>query len=293
MKKFIVLVSAALLSMGIASAQDMEKATNLAKEANEALVNGDYNAAISSFKAAMEEAAQCAEEGAADLLANCKKGYTMAHNALANALAKDGKLAEAIEQYKTVAKVAIENEEAEIAEKAQEKVLQLHQAIANAKMKAAGAEKEAAAKAEAYKEALSHLDALLENNSEDGKVMLQKGQVLNALGQKDAAIAAFEKAKELGQADSANKQLSTIYLKDANALNKAQKYKEAVAMALKSIECAPSANAYKIAGIASQKAGDIPAAVENLSKYLEVSPNAADAAQIKAAVEALKAQLKK
>lgn len=293
MKKFIVLVSAALLSMGIASAQDFEKATNTAKEANEALGNKDFKAAIEGFKSALAEAKECTEEEAAALIENCKKGVVMAQNAYANSLISENKLEEAIAELATTAKVAVENEEEEIAQKAEEKIDQLHQAIANAKMKAASAAADAAGKAAAYKEALEHLDVLLQKDETQGKVVLQKGQILSALGQKEAAIEAFEKAAALGQEAAANKQLSTIYLKDANALNKAQKYKEAVAAAVKSAEYAPSANAYKIAGIASQKAGDIKSAVENLEKYLGISPNAADAAQIKAAVDALKAQLKK
>lgn len=293
MKKFIVLVSAALLSMGIASAQDFEKATNTAKEANEALGNKDFKAAIEGFKSALAEAKECTEEEAAALIENCKKGVVMAQNAYANSLISENKLEEAIAELATTAKVAVENEEEEVAQKAEEKIDQLHQAIANAKMKAASAAADAAGKAAAYKEALEHLDVLLQKDETQGKVVLQKGQILSALGQKEAAIEAFEKAATLGQEAAANKQLSTIYLKDANALNKAQKYKEAVAAAVKSAEYAPSANAYKIAGIASQKAGDIKTAVENLEKYLSISPNAADAAQIKAAVDALKAQLKK
>lgn len=293
MKKLIVLVSAVIASATIAFAQDLEKASNLAKEANESLVNGDFKPAIDSFKAAWDEAAASTEEVAAELVATCKKGYTMANNALANAYAKEGKLEEAIEQYVATAKIAVETGEEEIAQKAEEKVDQLHQAIAGAKMKAASAAKDAAAKAEEYKAALEHLEAVLAKNPEMGKLVLQKGQVLNALGKKEAAIEAFEKAAGLGQEANANKQLSTIYLKDANALNKAQKYKEAVEAALKSASYAPSANAYKIAGIASQKAGDIKGAMENLQKYLEIAPDAADAAQMKAAIEAFKAQLNK
>ena len=92
----------------------------------------------------------------------------------------------------------------------------------------------------------------------------------SALGKKDIAITAFEKAKELGLENDAIKQLSNIFVKEASGFLKAGKYKEAVASALKSAEYKPNANAYKIAGVASQKAGDLKGAVENLSKYMEM-----------------------
>lgn len=293
MKKFIVLVSAALLSMGIASAQDFEKATNMAKEANEALVNGDFQTAADTFKAALQETEGCTEEGVDVLVASCKKGYVLAQNGYAQALYKKGELDAAIAQAEVTIAAAKENGEDEIAQKAESFKFQLHQAVANAKMKAAGAAADAAGKAAAYKEALVHLEAVLEKDAENGKAYLQKGQILNALGKKDDAIAAFTKASELGLGDQANKQLSTIFLKEAQALNKAQNFKGAVEAALKSAEYLPNANAYKIAGIASQKAGDIAGAAEYLQKYLDINPGAADAAQMKAAVEAFKAQLKK
>lgn len=292
MKKVIVLVSAALLSMGIASAQDFEKATNLAKEANEALVNGDFKLASENFKAAAAEAAACAEDDAQELVATCKKGYTQAQNAYAQALYKAGQLEEAIQQAGETVKVAAENGEEEIKEKAQAFKLQLHQAYANAKMKAAQKEQDAAAKVSAYKAALENLDEVLENNPAAAKVVLQKGQVLSALGKKEEAVAAFEKAKELGEADAANKQLSTIYLKEAQGFMKAQKYKEAVASALKSADYLPSANAYKIAGISAGKAQDYKAAVANLEKYLQMDPAAKDAEAMKAAIAGYKPLIK-
>lgn len=298
MKKIIAIVFAALVSVAAVYAQDMKKATELAKEANEALTgndsqNPDYKLAIEKFKEAAAEAAQCTEEGADELVAICKKGHAMAQNAYAQALYKEGKLEEAIVQTVETIKVAEENGEDEIKDKAVFFKHALHQALANAKLKAASAEKDASSKAAAYKAALAQLDEVLAGDPDSGVAYLQKGQVLGALGQKDAAVEAYAKAATLGQEKQANKQLATIYLKEAQALNKAQKYADAVNAALKSAEYNPSANAYKIAGIASQKAGDLQGAADYLQKYLDINPNASDAAQMKAAIEAFKAQLKK
>lgn len=293
MKKIVVFVSAVLVSMGIATAQDFEKATNLAKEGNEALSSGDFKLAVENFKAAAAEASQCAEDGAADLVANCKKGYVMAQNAYSQALYKEGKLEEAIAQAVETVKAAAENGEAEIGEKAAAFKLQLHQAIANSKMKAASAAADASAKVSAYKEALANLDEVIAAAPETAKAYLQKGQIYGALGQKEAAVEAFVKAKELGLEEQANKQLSTIYLKEAQAMSKAQKYADAISAALKSAEYSANGNAYKIAGVAAGKSADYKSAVQYLEKYLELTPNAKDAEQMKAAIAAYKAQIGK
>ncbi len=293
MKKVFVLVSAALLSAGIASAQNFEQATNLAKEGNEAIMSGDFKVAIEKFKAAAAEASACAEDGASELVANCKKGYVQAQNAYAKALYKEGKLEEAIAETVETVKVAADNGEYEIAEQAQGFKTQLQQAYANAKMKAASAATDATAKVAAYKEALAQLEEVIKDLPENGKAYLQKGQILGAIGQKEAAVEAFVKAKELGMEEQADKQLSTIYLKEAAALNKAAKYAEAIEAALKSVEYQSSANAYKIAGVAAGKSQKFAEAAEYLEKYVELAPTAKDAEQMKAAAAAYKAQIKK
>ena len=287
MKKIFVILGIALLSAGAVSAQNFESATNKAKEANEALVADNAQAALDGFLQAKAEAEQCGDEGAAELVESCKQGITLAQNKLANDLIDAGKLKEAIAQLEQNVKTAEEFGMEEAKTKAAEKIQQLYQAIASSEIKAAATDKEN--KAAHFAEANNYLDLLLAAEPDNGKAWLQKGQVNSALGKKDIAIAAFEKAKEFGLEKDAIKQLSNIFVKEASGFLKGGKYKEAIASALKSAEYRPNANAYKIAGVASQKAGDLKGAVEYLSKYLEINPNDA---QIKAAVDALKARAK-
>ncbi len=293
MKKIALLLTAAIAGISLAGAQDFQKATELAKQANEALTGGNAQTAIELFQTAATEASQCSEEGAAGLVENCKTGLAQSYYSYANTLIEEGKLDEAIGQLASAAKVAAEVGEEDLAQKAEEKTTQLHQAIANAKIKAAGAEKDAAAKLSTYKEAIQHLDEVLAKEIDNAKAYLQKGQVLSAINEKAQAVESYLKAAELGMADAANKQLSIIFLKEAAAKLKAKDLKGAVTAALKSNEYLESANAYKIAGTASNALKDIPAAEKYLSKYLELAPNAKDAEQIKAAVTALRAALNK
>lgn len=293
MKKIALLLTAAIAGISLAGAQDFQKATELAKQANEALTGGNAQTAIELFQTAATEASQCSEEGAAGLVESCKIGLAQSYYSYANTLIEEGKLDEAIGQLSSAAKVATEVGEEELVEKAEEKTTQLHQAIANAKIKAAGAEKDAASKLAKYKEAIQHLDDVIAKEVDNAKAYLQKGQVLSAINDKAQAVESYMKAAELGMADAANKQLSTIFLKEAASKLKAKDLKGALSAALKSNEYLESANAYKIAGTAANALKDIPAAENYLSKYLELAPNAKDAEQIKAAVTALRAALKK
>lgn len=291
MKKIVVILSAVLLSAGIVSAQDFAKATELAKQANESLMAGDFAGAESNFQAALQQAAACTEEGAAELVATCKTGIAQTKYAAVNPLIEANQWKEALAKLDEAIKVAKEYGEEELAGKAVEKKGQVLQAAANAEIKAGSAEKDPQAKAAHFTDALAYLEATLAENPTNGKALMSKGQVLATLGKKDQAIEAYLLAKENGEEAAAVKQLSNIYVKDASALLKGGKFKEAIAAAVKSAEYNPqNANAFKIAGVASQKAGDLNGAVEFLSKYLEIKPNDA---QIAAAVTAMKAQLKK
>lgn len=291
MKKMTVLAVLALMSATVLSAQDFQSATEMAKKANEALVGGNFQEAIDSFQAAMKEAAECTEEESAALVNNCKIGIAQANYSKANDLIGGGNLSEAIEQLNTTIEAATAAGQDDIVAKSEDKINQLHQAIANSKMKAAqtatGEEKVAA-----FKEALEHLDILLAKDGENGKLFLQKGQILGGLNDRAAAVEAFLKAKDLGEA-GAVKQLSTIFLKDASAKLKAKDFKGAIESALKSNEFQESANAYKIAGTAANGLKDLATAEKYLSKYLELAPNAKDAAQMQAAVAAIQAAQKK
>lgn len=288
MKKIVLFLSAIALSAGIASAQDLAKAGEKAQAAIEALNNGDFAGAISGFEAAIAEASESVDEGATELVNNCKMGVLRAMNSQAGAAIEAGNMTEALAKLDEVVAKAKEFEDEEAAQKAADKKLQVMQAAANAEIKAAAAEKDPAAKKAHFEQALAMLDNVLAVKSDNSKVLMQKGQVLNALGKTQDAIATYTAAKEAGAAD-ADKQLSNIYVKVAQASLKAQKYAEAIEAALKSAEFKPNANAYKIAGIAAQKAGKIKDAVEYFGKYLQINPNDE---QIKAAVEGLKAQIK-
>ena len=93
----------------------------------------------------------------------------------------------------------------------------------------------------------------------------------------EEAKAAYEQALANGQEKTARKQLSNIFLKEAQAALKGGKFADAISAAGKSNEYLENANACKIAGNAAVKAKDNDAAIANFEKYLQLSPNAKDA----------------
>ena len=90
---------------------------------------------------------------------------------------------------------------------------------------------------------------------------------------------ALTKADELGE-EQAKKLLSTTYLKKGQALLKAGKNAEAIEALEQSNSYVESGNAYMLIASAQTKAGKSAQAIEAYKKYLELSPNAKNAADI-------------
>ena len=113
------------------------------------------------------------------------------------------------------------------------------------------------------------------------------GQVLASQNKVAEAEAAYLQAAANGQEKNAYKQLSTIYVKLAQASNKAKKYEEVVEYAAKSNQYLENANAYRFAAGAYQQLGKNAECIAQFEKYLELSPNAKDAAGVKFTIAAL------
>ena len=93
-------------------------------------------------------------------------------------------------------------------------------------------------------------------------------------------FAALEAAAANGKEDQAKKLLSNLFLKEGMALVKANKSAEAITALEKANSYGESANAYKLIASANTKLGKSKAAIEAYKKYLEVDPNAKDAADV-------------
>ena len=132
--------------------------------------------------------------------------------------------------------------------------------------------KDFAGATEAFKDVISL-------KADDAQAFLLLGQAQLQAGIMDAAIEALTKANELGESN-ATKLLSTTYLKQGQALMKAGKNAEAIDAFEKSNSFVESGNAYLLMANALTKTGKSAKSIEAYKKYLELSPNAKNAADI-------------
>ena len=129
---------------------------------------------------------------------------------------------------------------------------------------------------------------MIELEPENANAILRLGMALNGAGNTEEAISTFLLAKDKGKEKDAVKQLCNIYTKQAAASLKGKKFAEAVEAAGKIIDLNPeNAQAYQIAGQASQLAGKNADAISYFEKYLELAPTAKNAGQIAYTVGAL------
>lgn len=280
MRKIVATIAAIVLATGFAAAQDLASVTELFNTAATSLNDGNKAAAFEQFNNALTQATALGEEGA-EIVANCKDLLPKLVVSIAKDLVKDSDLDGAIAKLGEAIELAKNYNSEEALADAQELLPQVK------KQKGANflKDKDYAAAAEVFK-------AILADDPADGVSALRLGQSLNALGKADEAIAAFETAAANGQEANANKQIGNVYLKKAAAALKTKNYNDAVTAAVKTTEYGDNAQAWQIAGQASQLAGKNNDAIKYFEKYLEASPNAKNAGQIAYTLGALYQQNK-
>ena len=275
MKKIFLMVVAAAMSAGMAFAQDINQATENYNNGAMELQMGNNESAINYFQAALEMAEALGDEGA-EIATNCRNIIPAVYLASAKDLIKAEQFDAAVEQLNKAVEAAGKYENADVAEDANALMPQVYISKGNGFLTAKNFPEAEAA----YKQALE-LDAT------NGMAAFRLGQALQQQNKTEEAEAAYVQAAENGQATNANKQLSNMYVKLAQAASKAKKYQETVDYAAKSNQYLENANAYRFAASASQQLGKNADCIANYEKYLELSPNAKDAAGVKFTIAAL------
>ena len=267
MKRLFTVITAFGLAALVASAQDFNAAVDAFNAGAQALETNKTEA-LTQFRAALTEAQACEGDEAAELVGKCKEAIANTILSIAKEQINDDKYDEALatlEEAKTVAaEYGIEDAAAEAAS-----------LVPNVYLRKGGSllkEKNFTGAAEALK-------AVVELEKENAQAYLLLGQAQMQSGATDAAIEALTKANEFGNAQ-ASKLLSTTYLKKGQALLKAGKNAEAIEAFEESNKYGENANAYKLIASAQTKSGKSAKAIEAYKKYLEVAPNAKDAADI-------------
>ena len=278
MKRILVTIAALVLSVGLASAQDLASVTEVYNSGAGAIAMGEKASALEFFMTAYTQAIALGEEGK-EVADNCKNVIPQITLSIAKDFIKAKQYAEAITGLNKAVEVAGEFEDQAVIDEANDLL-----------PKAMIQEAKAQIAAKKFDDAQALLSKVLEADPANGTAALYMGQALVSAGKSDEAVESFKVAAENGQKSVANKQIATILLKRASAELKAKDLENAIKTALESNEYNESATAYKIAGTAATTLAKKDEAITYLSKYLELSPKASDAAQITEAIEALKKQ---
>jgi tetratricopeptide (TPR) repeat protein len=267
MKKLFVTLAAFALAASVAIAQDYNAAVDAFNAGAQALDTNKAEA-LAQFRTALAQAQACEGEEAAELVAKCKEIIPGTLLSIAKEQINVAQYDEALATLDEAKAVAAEYEAEEAAKEAGSLVANTYLRKGSTLLK----EKDFAGAAAAFQQ-VTALDA------ENGQAYLLLGQAQLQSGENDAAIESLNKASELGE-EQAGKLLSTTYLKKGMALVKAGKNAEAIEALEKSNSYAESANAYKLIASAYTKSGKSAKAIEAYKKYLEIAPDAKDAADI-------------
>jgi tetratricopeptide (TPR) repeat protein len=267
MKKIVMLFAAAAMAVSAAFAQDINAVTDIFNNAGMELNMGNKEAALTEYQSALAEAEALGEAGA-EIAGNCKATIPFLMISIANDYieaknydAAYGFLAQAEEA------ATLYGDEAKAAEAKANQVLM---AKANDLLKAKD-----------YAGAIDVYGQIMAGDPTNAMAALRLGQAYAATGDNDKAEEALNIAAANGQEKQANKQLSTIYVKKAAAALKEKKTQEAFDFAVKSNEYLENATAVKVAGQAALALGKTAEAISYLEKYVELSPNAKDANQMR------------
>lgn len=267
MKRIFVVLAALGLSAAVAGAQDFNAAVD-AFNAGAQAMETNKTEALAQFRTALEQAQACTEEEAPEFVAKCKSAIVGALVSIAKDQINEDAYDDALATLAEAKTTAAEYEETEAAQELDTLIPNVYMRKGATQLKA----KDAAGAAATFKE-------LVALTPEDGQANLLLGQALMQSGNMNGAIESLTKANELGE-ENAPKLLSTAYLRQGQALLKGGKNNEAVEAFEKSNSYAESGNAYLLMASALTKSGKSAKAIDAYKKYLELSPNAKNAADI-------------
>ena len=191
MKKFFLLFTAVLMTAGVMSAQDLNKAIEAANNGNDAFQLGDYALALEQFQNSLTIAEGLGEEGA-EHAETCKSAICNLHMAIAKNHYNDKNFTAAIDAFNKAKEVAAGFGKTEIVEEAGElaKNTQMNLYISAAAV---------AKKAKNYAGAIENYKKVIEMDPSNGVALYQLGDSYYRMKNYDEAVNYCLAAKENGQ----------------------------------------------------------------------------------------------
>lgn len=267
MKKIFVTLLVALCTLGIAAAQDLEKANEIY---NNAVAEKDNNKveAIKLFEQALELANQLGEEGA-EISNQCKAIIPNLYLSLGTEFYNEKVFDEALANFEKAVEKGEAFDNADVVSDAKKKISTTLLVSSNQALQKKDFEK-----------ALVASQKLIDADPTNGQAFIFKGLALVGQGNDDEAIKAFELASENGKEEEAAKLLSNVYSRKAQAAQKAKNWKSALELAQKSTQYVDNAKAERIIGLSALSLKQNKVAADGFKAYLSMSPNAPDKTDI-------------
>mgnify|MGYP004478184753 CR=1 FL=1 len=279
MKRIILVMAAIGLSFGVMSAQDLATATSTFNSGAEALAANNKTGALEYFQKALTIAESLGAEGE-EVATNCKNAIPTVILSIGKELYNNKDFIGAKAKFEEAAKVAKEYGNNDVTDEVASLIPTVSKRIALNKVNEAMQAKDVNGVISAYEEAVAI-------DTTDANTALKFGQFLGNAGKYDEAVKYLEMAARNGQESNAKSVLSTTFLKNAATQLKAGKYADAITLAEKANSYKENAQAYLVAGQASQKSNKTADAISNFEKYLEAAPTAKNAGAITFTVGAL------
>ena len=269
MKKLILVLATALLSAGIMSAQDLAQATEMYNNGANALTTGDKKSALEYFQKAYEMGKAIGDE-AEELVKNCKQAIPTVMLSMAKELSNNKEYDNALERLQAAITVAKDFAVSEVEEEATSLLPQIELMKDMDAANDAFNAKDLAGAAALY-------NKVLEADPSNGPASIRLVQCLANAGKIDEAKAALATAEANGQGENAKKVIGGALLKVAASDLKEKKFAEALANAVQVNDYMENAQAFLVAGQASQQLKKNADAIKYFEQYLEAAPNAKNA----------------
>ena len=269
MKKMILVLATALLSAGIMSAQDLAQATEMYNNGANALTTGDKKSALEYFQKAYEMGKAIGDE-AEELVKNCKQAIPTVMLSMAKELSNNKEYDNALERLQAAITVAKDFAVSEVEEEATSLLPQIELMKDMDAANDAFNAKDLAGAAALY-------NKVLEADPSNGPASIRLVQCLANAGKIDEAKAALATAEANGQGENAKKVIGGALLKVAASDLKEKKFAEALANAVQVNDYMENAQAFLVAGQASQQLKKNADAIKYFEQYLEAAPNAKNA----------------
>ena len=279
MKKLILVLATALLSAGIMSAQDLAQATEMYNNGANALTTGDKKSALEYFQKAYEMGKAIGDE-AEELVKNCKQAIPTVMLSMAKELSNNKEYDNALERLQAAITVAKDFAVSEVEEEATSLLPQIELMKDMDAANDAFNAKDLAGAAALY-------NKVLEADPSNGPASIRLVQCLANAGKIDEAKAALATAEANGQGENAKKVIGGALLKVAASDLKEKKFAEALANAVQVNDYTENAQAFLVAGQASQQLKKNADAIKYFEQYLAAAPTAKNANAITFTVGAL------